>query len=80
MRYLIAFFVPPLAVLLCGKPFVAILNAIFWLVSIALMVVGIGFLTVWAPVIHAMIVVGSHKADVRAQQQAAAIGQAVQGR
>ena len=80
MLYLLAFFVPPLAVLLCGKPFTAIANAVVWLVSIGLMLVGIGVVTVWISVIHAMIVVGSHKADKRAKAQAAAIGQAVQGR
>ena len=80
MRYLIAFFIPPLAVLLCGKPFTALLNAVLWLVSIGLCFVAIGFLTIWAPIIHAFLVVGSHKADVRAKKQTAAITAGVQGR
>jgi uncharacterized membrane protein YqaE (UPF0057 family) len=53
MRYLLAFLFPPLAVLLCGKPFQAIANILFtagW----------------WMPgVIHALIVISEVKADKR---------------
>lgn len=53
MRYLIAPFLPPIAVLLCGKPGQALLNlllrCLFWIPG----------------VIHAFAVVGSHKADKR---------------
>ena len=54
MRFIFAIILPPLAVLLCGKPFQALLNI---------------FLTVlgWIPgMIHAVLVVNSHKADKRA--------------
>jgi len=53
MRYLIAVILPPLAVLLCGKPGQAFLN--FFLT-----------LLFWVPgVVHALMVVASHKADLR---------------
>jgi len=54
LRFIFAIILPPLAVLLCGKPFQALLNI---------------FLTVlgWIPgMIHAVLVVNSHKADKRA--------------
>ena len=53
MLYLIAVVFPPLAVLLCGKPFQALL-------SIPLTLLG------WAPgVIHALFVVNNHYAERR---------------
>ena len=53
MLYLIAVVIPPLAVLLCGKPFQALL-------SIPLTVLG------WVPgVIHALFVVNHHYAEQR---------------
>jgi uncharacterized membrane protein YqaE (UPF0057 family) len=56
MLYLIAVVLPPLAVLLCGKPFQALL-------SLPLTLLG------WAPgVIHALFVVNNHYADQRAQR------------
>jgi uncharacterized membrane protein YqaE (UPF0057 family) len=62
MRYLLAILLPPLAVLLCGKPFLAILNLLLTLCF-------------WIPgVVHALFVVNSHLADVRVKELAAAIG------
>jgi len=56
MLYLLAVFIPPLAVLLCGKPFQALL-------SIPLTLLG------WAPgVIHALFVVQNHYADERSRK------------
>lgn len=53
MRYLLAIILPPVAVLLCGKPVQAILNIILTLLG-------------WIPgVIHAILVVNSHLADER---------------
>jgi uncharacterized membrane protein YqaE (UPF0057 family) len=53
MRYFLAIILPPLAVLLCGKPFQFILNLILTL-------------CLWIPgVIHALFVVHSHLADKR---------------
>jgi uncharacterized membrane protein YqaE (UPF0057 family) len=61
MRYLLAIILPPVAVLLCGKPFLAILNLLLTLCF-------------WVPgVIHALFVVNSHLADVRVKELARAI-------
>ena len=56
MRFLLAIVLPPVAVLLCGKPFQAILNL---------------FLTLcfWLPgAVHALFVVNAHLADKRAKR------------
>lgn len=53
MRYLLAIVLPPVAVLMCGKPMQAVLNL---------------FLTflLWVPgAIHAILVVSSYQADKR---------------
>jgi uncharacterized membrane protein YqaE (UPF0057 family) len=61
MRYLLAFLLPPLAVLLCGKPLQAVLN------------LGLTLLF-WVPgVIHACLVVHEHLADKRAERMVAAM-------
>lgn len=55
MLYLLAILVPPLAVLLCGKPMQAVLN------------LGLCLL-LWIPgILHALLVVSSHQADKRNQ-------------
>lgn len=53
MLYLIALLIPPLALLLCGKPFQAILSAILWIIAWIFALFGAGFimwviLAVWA--------------------------------
>lgn len=53
MRYLLAIILPPVAVLMCGKPFQAILNVVLWCLFIV------------PGVIHALFVVHSHLADIR---------------
>lgn len=54
--YLLAILLPPLAVLLCGKPFQFILNFILCLFF-------------WIPgIIHAVLVVADHKAQQRNQE------------
>jgi len=51
--YLLAILLPPLAVLLCGKPFQALLNCLLTLM-------------LWVPgIIHAILVVNGHHADKR---------------
>jgi uncharacterized membrane protein YqaE (UPF0057 family) len=61
MRYLLAIVLPPLAVLLCGKPFQALLNVLLTLL-------------LWLPgVIHAILVVHDHLADQRAKRIVRAI-------
>ena len=58
MRYLLAILLPPVAVLLCGKPILAALNLALTLLF-------------WIPgIIHALFVVSAHQADVRADRQA----------
>lgn len=53
MRYLLAIILPPVAVLLCGKPLTALLNLVLTLL-------------LWLPgVIHALFVVNSYYADER---------------
>lgn len=53
MLYLLAILLPPVAVLLCGKPVQAVLNLVLTLLG-------------WLPgVIHALFVVNSHLADKR---------------
>ena len=63
MRYLIAIILPPLAVLLCGKPFQFILNIVLTLCF-------------WIPgMIHALLVVNGHLADRRTDRIVGAIQQ-----
>ena len=67
MRYLLAIVLPPIAVLLCGKPFQAILNI---------------FLTLafWVPgAVHALFVVHSHLADKRNRELVNAIKESNKG-
>ncbi len=62
MRYLIAIVLPPLAVLLCGKP-------IQFLLNIALTV------CLWVPgMLHAILVVHDHKQNRRTKRILEAIG------
>ena len=56
MRYLIAILLPPLAVLLCGKPVQFLLNILLTVLF-------------WIPgMIHAILVVNSHLADKRTER------------
>ena len=56
MLYLLALLLPPLAVLLCGKPFQALLNLVLTLLG-------------WLPgAIHAILVVNSHESDKRTER------------
>jgi uncharacterized membrane protein YqaE (UPF0057 family) len=63
MRYLLAIFLPPVAVLLCGKPIQAVLNIVLTCC---------GFIP---GIIHAFAVVGSHKADKRTDRMIKAMNQ-----
>jgi len=63
MRYILAVLLPPVAVLICGKPVQALFNLLLTLL-------------LWIPgIIHAMFVVNSYLADQRAKQIREAIGQ-----
>lgn len=59
MLYLIALFVPPLAVLLCGKPFQAVINCVLCLFFLV------------PGIIHAICVVGEYNAQCRMNRLAA---------
>ena len=64
MLYLLAIFLPPVAVLLVGKPFQAFLNLLLCFLF-------------WVPaVIHAVLVVNDHKANKRMEKQAELISKA----
>ena len=56
MLYLVAILLPPLAVLLCGKPFQALLNIILTL------------LIYFPGAVHAVLVVHNYYADQRAKR------------
>ena len=56
MIYILAIFLPPVAVLLVGKPFQALINLFLCLL-------------LWIPgVIHAILVINSAKANARAER------------
>jgi uncharacterized membrane protein YqaE (UPF0057 family) len=56
MRYFLAIVLPPVAVLLCGKPFQFLLNIVLTLLG-------------WVPgIIHAILVVNGHLEDKRAER------------
>jgi uncharacterized membrane protein YqaE (UPF0057 family) len=61
MRYLLAILLPPVAVLLCGKPVQALLNLVLTLLF-------------WIPgALHAVLVVHQREEDERAQRIVQAI-------
>lgn len=61
MRYLLAFLLPPVAVLLCGRPFQALLSIVLTLFF-------------WFPgVLHALLIVNEYHADRRADRIIAAL-------
>lgn len=65
MMYLLALILPPVAVLICGKPGQALLNLLLTLLG-------------WIPgAIHAVLVVNERKADKRAERQAELVAQAI---
>ena len=77
MLYLVSFFISPLGLLLAGKPFQAILNAIIYVLAIILVVtvffglVGVGL---WAiGVAHAVFVIHGKRTDQRTERMIAAM-------
>ncbi len=57
MLYLVALIIPPLAVLLCGRPFQALLSLILWPLTLHI-----------GAVIHALFVVNNYYADKRQER------------
>jgi uncharacterized membrane protein YqaE (UPF0057 family) len=67
MKYFFAIFLPPVAVLLCGKPGSFLLNLILTLCG-------------WVPgVVHAIMVVGSYNADKRTDRIVDALSKSASG-
>jgi uncharacterized membrane protein YqaE (UPF0057 family) len=61
MRYLLAILLPPIAVLICGKPIQALINLLLCLL-------------LWVPgVIHALFVAHDYYADQRTKELVAAM-------
>lgn len=59
--YLLAILIPPLAVLLCGKPIQALINLFLWIL-------------IFPAMLHALFVVHSVKADKRNRELIRAVG------
>jgi Mg2+/citrate symporter len=61
--YLLAILLPPLAILLSGRPFQAIFNAVLWLAGLVLMILPFvpGLLTWAIAAVWAVMVVNSEK-------------------
>ena len=79
MIYLIAIFLPPLALLLYGKIFQAIFNFIICVLAIVLGIIfivlpGAPFVVLWGiAVLHVVLAVNSAKQDARAREVADAM-------
>jgi hypothetical protein len=79
MIYLVAIFLPPLALLLYGKIFQAIFNFIICVLAIVLGILfivlpGAPFVILWGiAVVHAVLAVNSAKQDARAREVADAM-------
>jgi hypothetical protein len=65
--YLLAILVPPLAILLAGRPFQAVFNALLWLSGLALLVLPFvpGLMTWALAVLWAFLVVRGRKQEAR---------------
>ncbi len=58
MLYLVDLLLPPLAVLLCGKPIQTLISGLFWVISIITTIFfGVGFLLWLILAVHALLVV-----------------------
>ncbi|MBA4096141.1 MAG: YqaE/Pmp3 family membrane protein [Rhodospirillum sp.] len=79
MIYLVAIFLPPLALLIYGKIFQAIFNFIICVLAIVLGILfivlpGAPFVILWGiAVLHAVLAVNSAKQDARAREVADAM-------
>ena len=66
MSYLLAILVPPLALLLQGRPFQALFNGVLWLVALVLMILPVSGVFVWgAAVLWAFLVVHARRSEAR---------------
>jgi uncharacterized membrane protein YqaE (UPF0057 family) len=56
MRYLLAFFLPPLAVFMCGRPMQGLFNLAAWIISLlAIFAMGIGLIGWFLCSVHALL-------------------------
>lgn len=84
MIYLVAIFIPPLALLVYGKIFQAIFNLLIWLLAIItlpfailpIITTGLSMMIWGIAVVHAVLAVNSAKQDARARQ----VSDAMRGR
>ena len=77
MRYIFAIIVPPLGVALCKRWGHFVFNLILWIASFPLIaVLGIGFVTWFICVVHALIVCRMSSVDKRVDRMVAAMQQA----
>ena len=68
MRYLVAFFCPPLAVLSCRVGLAGVLNGIIWVAAFPAVLVGVGFFLWLVTAIHACLVVSEFYGERRARE------------
>jgi hypothetical protein len=73
MRYIFAFLVPPLAIAMCGRWGHFTLNLIFWIVSLPLLFMGIGFIIWLICTSHALSVCKMSSLDKRVNRIVGAI-------
>ncbi|WP_181040165.1 YqaE/Pmp3 family membrane protein [Paremcibacter congregatus] len=67
MIYVLAVLIPPLALLLQGKIFQALFNAVFWVVGLVFLLF-FGWILWGLTVLHAVIVINGARADARTQK------------
>ncbi|MFC7049718.1 YqaE/Pmp3 family membrane protein [Emcibacter nanhaiensis] len=67
MIYLLAFFLPPVALFVYGKIFQAIINLVIWIVGFVFLLLG-GWILWGIAVGHAIFVIHSAKADARTKK------------
>jgi hypothetical protein len=74
MRYVFAFFIPPLAIAMCGRWGHFTFNLIFWLVSLLfILFMGLGLIGWFLCTIHALIICRVSSIDKRIDRVVAAI-------
>lgn len=74
MRYLLAILLPPIAVLICGKPFQAVINLLFCLLAIvSLFIFPLCFPLLALCIIHALFIAHNYYADERNKELIAAM-------
>ena len=74
MHYFLALILPPVAILMAGKIFQAVFNAVLFVVGLFFFILGGGFLCLLC-IIHAFFVVHGHKQDKRQKEIVDAIKQ-----